>query len=70
MSLIRGIDQSPTKKRVVLSLVGLCRDLGITVIAEGIETLAERKAILAVGADALQGYHLGRPGPPFPAHVW
>ncbi len=38
MSLIRGIDQSPMKQKLLGSIVALCRDLGIEMIAEGIET--------------------------------
>lgn len=66
MSLIRGIDASATKQRVVLSLIALCRDLGISVIAEGIETAAERRTVTGLGAHGVQGYHIGRPGPAFP----
>lgn len=63
MSLVRAVDTHPTKRRVVGSIVDLCRDLGILVIAEGIETEAERAAICESGCDLLQGYLIGRPTP-------
>ena len=66
MSLIRDIDQSPIKRRLVRSMTELCRDIGITVVAEGIETLGERQALIDLGCDLLQGYLLARPGPAFP----
>jgi EAL domain-containing protein (putative c-di-GMP-specific phosphodiesterase class I)/CheY-like chemotaxis protein len=61
MSLVRGLDQHPTKRKLVISIVELCRDLEILVVAEGVETEAERDALLEVGCDLLQGYLLGRP---------
>ena len=38
----------------------------IEVVAEGIETIAERDALVALGCDKLQGYLFARPGAPFP----
>jgi EAL domain-containing protein (putative c-di-GMP-specific phosphodiesterase class I) len=66
MSLIRHIDTEPTKQRLVGSMLTLCRDLGILVVAEGIETAAERAALVRNGCDLLQGYLLARPGQAFP----
>jgi EAL domain-containing protein (putative c-di-GMP-specific phosphodiesterase class I) len=61
MSLVRGLDQNPTKRKLVTSIVELCRDLGILVVAEGVETTEERDMLLRVGCDLLQGYLFGRP---------
>ena len=66
MSLVRGIHNSTVRQRVVGSMVTLCKELEIQVVAEGVETLDERDAILALGCDILQGYFFARPGPPFP----
>jgi EAL domain-containing protein (putative c-di-GMP-specific phosphodiesterase class I) len=63
MSLIRGIESAPVKKHVVESMTGLCRDLDMRVVAEGIETMAELACIIDIGCDYLQGYLLGRPAP-------
>jgi EAL domain-containing protein (putative c-di-GMP-specific phosphodiesterase class I) len=65
MSLIRGIDQSPMKQKLLGSIVSLCRDLGIEIIAEGIETTAERDALVRVGGDLCQGYLFARPDRPW-----
>jgi len=70
MTLTRGIDQSPIKQKLVGSLTGLCRDMGMTIVVEGVETAAEREALVALGCDLLQGYHFARPGPPFPTVTW
>jgi EAL domain-containing protein (putative c-di-GMP-specific phosphodiesterase class I) len=63
MSLIRGLDADPLRQKLVTSLAGLCRDLGIVVVAEGIETEAERDASVRCGCELLQGFLLGRPRP-------
>jgi EAL domain-containing protein (putative c-di-GMP-specific phosphodiesterase class I) len=61
MELIRGIDGSLTKAKLLGSMASLCRDLKILTIAEGIETAAERKRVTDLGCDLLQGYQIGRP---------
>jgi EAL domain-containing protein (putative c-di-GMP-specific phosphodiesterase class I)/CheY-like chemotaxis protein len=66
MSLVRGVDQSPIKQKLVASMSKLCRDMGMQVVAEGIETVEERDAILGLGCELLQGYLYAKPGRPFP----
>ena len=61
MALTRGIDRNPTKQKVVRSLTGLCQELQMTVITEGVETHGERDAVLAAGCDQLQGFLFGYP---------
>jgi EAL domain-containing protein (putative c-di-GMP-specific phosphodiesterase class I)/CheY-like chemotaxis protein len=61
MSLVRGVDRHRTRRKLVGSLAGVCRDLGILVVAEGIETEAERQVVVEAGCDLLQGFLLGRP---------
>ena len=67
MSLIRGIDRSPMKQKLLASIVALCRDLGIEIIAEGVETPEERDALVRVGGDLCQGYLFARPERPWAA---
>jgi EAL domain-containing protein (putative c-di-GMP-specific phosphodiesterase class I) len=61
MSLVRNVDKEPLKRRLIASLVELCRETGSRLVAEGIETVAERDTLLELGCDLLQGYLLGRP---------
>lgn len=63
MSLIRDIDSHPLKQDLVESIAGLCADSGIHVIAEGVETEAERETVIRLGCSLLQGYLVARPGP-------
>jgi len=70
VSLLRDIDQSPVKQKLVASMTALCKDMGFLVVAEGIETVAERDCVVALGCDLLQGFLFARPGRPFPAANW
>lgn len=65
MALVRDLDKDPVKRRLASLVIQLCRDLGIEVVGEGIETRQERDALLELGCDLLQGYLFGRPSPPF-----
>jgi EAL domain-containing protein (putative c-di-GMP-specific phosphodiesterase class I)/CheY-like chemotaxis protein len=70
MTLVRDVDKNATKQRLIRSMTSLCRDLGITTVAEGIETAAERQAVIELGCDLLQGYLFAKPGKPFVSFVW
>jgi EAL domain-containing protein (putative c-di-GMP-specific phosphodiesterase class I) len=61
MSLIRGLDSEPIKRKLVGSMASLCREMGMLVVAEGVETEAEREAVTQAGCDLLQGFLIGRP---------
>jgi EAL domain-containing protein (putative c-di-GMP-specific phosphodiesterase class I) len=67
MSLVRGIESSAVKRKLVSAIAALSKDLGIKLVAEGIETAAERDCIVSLGADALQGYLFARPARGFPS---
>jgi EAL domain-containing protein (putative c-di-GMP-specific phosphodiesterase class I) len=49
---------------IVRSTVDLGRNLGLRVVAEGVEDQATWQALAALGCDAIQGYHISRPVPP------
>jgi EAL domain-containing protein (putative c-di-GMP-specific phosphodiesterase class I) len=66
MSLVRGIDRSAVKQKLVRSIVALCTELGIHLIAEGIETPEERDTVITLGGDLCQGYLFARPDRGFP----
>ena len=66
MSLVRDIDRNVTAQKVVEALVVLSHNLSAEVIAEGIETEAERDMLVSLGCDLLQGYLFAKPGPYLP----
>ncbi|UJR81003.1 EAL domain, c-di-GMP-specific phosphodiesterase class I (Or its enzymatically inactive variant) [Sandaracinus amylolyticus] len=61
LSLVRDIDQSPARRDLVAALTRVMRDLGIRVLAEGIETQGERDVCLEIGCELGQGYLIARP---------
>jgi EAL domain-containing protein (putative c-di-GMP-specific phosphodiesterase class I) len=70
MSLVRDVDRNPVKRTVVEKMTALAHELGVLVVAEGVETIAERDVLVAIGCDLLQGYLLAKPGRPFPVVRW
>jgi EAL domain-containing protein (putative c-di-GMP-specific phosphodiesterase class I) len=61
-ALVAGIDSEPTRRKLVGSIVSASREMGVAVVAEGIERPEERDTVIALGCDLLQGYLFGRPG--------
>lgn len=66
MSLVRNVHAQPTKQTLVRTMIAMCHELGMQVVAEGIETPEERDAIVEAGCDLMQGYLFAKPGPAFP----
>ena len=60
MSLIRDLSRNPTKRRVVGAIATLVRELGGRIVAEGVETEAERDAVYEAGIDLMQGWYFAR----------
>ncbi len=70
MSLVRGLHQDRTRRRLVRAISHLCGELGIAVVAEGVETAEERDSLCEAGCDLMQGYLFARPAPAFVAPVF
>ncbi len=70
MAIVRDLHSQPTKRKLVGSMRALCQELGILAIAEGVETAAERDALLDAGCDLLQGFLFAQPGPGFPGALF
>lgn len=62
-SFVRNMTQSRSDSVVVQTIIGLAESLGIDVIAEGVETEAQRRLLIAMGCGHQQGYLFGRPLP-------
>jgi EAL domain-containing protein (putative c-di-GMP-specific phosphodiesterase class I) len=61
MELVRGIDHDSARQSIVHGVLVMCRDLGVRVIAEGIETREERDFLAAEGVSLMQGYFFAKP---------
>jgi EAL domain-containing protein (putative c-di-GMP-specific phosphodiesterase class I) len=70
MSLVRGVDGDSRRQSIVRSMKRLCDDLGMQVVAEGVETAAERDMLTELGCDLLQGYLFAKPQRGFAAMRW
>lgn len=64
ISLIRNIDRAEVcRRRMLEALVKMVNDLGISSLAEGVETAAEAATAREIGFDFAQGFYYGRPSP-------
>jgi EAL domain-containing protein (putative c-di-GMP-specific phosphodiesterase class I)/CheY-like chemotaxis protein len=70
MTLVRGVDSNPVKRKVIEKMTTLAHELKVLVVAEGVETAAERDTIHAIGCDLMQGYLFAKPGKAFPSVTW
>ena len=70
MSLVRNCHLQPTKLTLARTMISMCKELGMQVVAEGIETAEERDAMAQAGCDLMQGYLFAKPGAAFPNAVF
>ncbi|WP_255551403.1 EAL domain-containing protein [Granulicella sp. dw_53] len=61
MGLIRKIQERPAALAIVRSMVDLCRTMKIDIIAEGIETVEEFRAVRGCGVNLMQGFLFAHP---------
>ncbi|HYN43506.1 MAG TPA: EAL domain-containing protein, partial [Thermoanaerobaculia bacterium] len=63
VALLEGLDHDVARQERVGAMTRACHDLGILVVAEGIENPGQRDAAASLGVDLLQGFLFGRPRP-------
>lgn len=61
MAIVRGVDVDKPRRAIVRHLAGLCDELGIRVIAEGVETPEELAALRDLGVTLFQGFYFAKP---------
>lgn len=61
MDLVRNIDSHRPRQVIVASIATMCRDLGIEILAEGVETRAECEFLAQAGIPLMQGYWFSKP---------
>lgn len=69
-SFVRDLDHSRDARAIVEAVVRLAHALGLQVVAEGVETQAQRDVLVELGCDELQGFLLGRPMPAAGLREW
>jgi EAL domain-containing protein (putative c-di-GMP-specific phosphodiesterase class I) len=60
-AFVHDLERNDEDAAIVSSIIALGRTLQLQVVAEGVETQAQREYLSELGCDQLQGYHLGRP---------
>lgn len=61
MELLRGIDSSAPSRAIVKAIATMASELGVIVLAEGVETEAEMATLRDLGITIMQGYLFGKP---------
>jgi EAL domain-containing protein (putative c-di-GMP-specific phosphodiesterase class I) len=62
-SFIRTLGADAGSQAITSAVLGLGRNLGLTVVAEGVETAGQAALLGAIGCDQAQGFHFARPMP-------
>lgn len=61
MALVRDVDIKAPRQAIVRAISAMCAELGIAVLAEGVESRAERDFLFDAGIDLMQGYYFCKP---------
>jgi diguanylate cyclase (GGDEF)-like protein len=62
-SFVQSIDTDRLAHRLVQAMIGVAQGLGLTVVAEGVETEGQRDALLEAGCSLMQGFLFAAPHP-------
>ena len=62
-SFIRAMERDTRSRELVRSIIGLGQNMGLNIVAEGVETREEAALLRDMGCEAAQGYHFARPLP-------
>jgi EAL domain-containing protein (putative c-di-GMP-specific phosphodiesterase class I) len=62
-TLVCGIDEDPVRQSLASAIVAFARDVGATVVSEGIESEGELSCLVDLSVGCGQGFFLGRPEP-------
>ncbi len=60
-SFIAKLTGDPGSQAIVTAIVGLAHSIGMTVVAEGVETAQQHERVIALGTDLCQGFYFARP---------
>ncbi|MEP7035531.1 MAG: EAL domain-containing protein [Dermatophilaceae bacterium] len=69
-SFVMAMAEEPRKREIVKSVISLGHNLGLTLVAEGVETAHALAALAGFGCDVAQGYHISRPMPVAGFNTW
>ena len=61
LALIRGVSRDRARRAIIRHTVSMCDELGIKVVAEGVETVDDSRSLCDLGISLQQGYLFARP---------
>ena len=69
-SFVSGMQVNRGNQTIVRSTIELAKQLGLSVVAEGVETVVELRGLAAMGCDQVQGYYVAKPMPAEEVASW
>jgi diguanylate cyclase (GGDEF)-like protein/PAS domain S-box-containing protein len=60
-TFIQNMVDNESEREIVATIIGMARTLGLTTLAEGVETREQAEMLRSMGCDSAQGFHFGRP---------
>lgn len=60
-TFVKDLSNNPADQAIASSIIALGKNLGMSIVAEGVETQAQANILIAHGCDLAQGYYYGRP---------
>ncbi len=67
---VDNIARDSGNRRICEATIDLAHNLGLRVIAEGVESLEDLELLRRIGCDSVQGFHIGEPLPPAELEAW
>jgi EAL domain-containing protein (putative c-di-GMP-specific phosphodiesterase class I)/GGDEF domain-containing protein len=69
-SFVSALPDDGEDRAIAQAVIVMARSLGMSTVAEGVETLAQLEVLRELGCDEVQGYFIGRPQPPEAFEQW
>jgi EAL domain-containing protein (putative c-di-GMP-specific phosphodiesterase class I) len=69
-SFVHDLETDAGDRALASAVIGIGRSLGLSVVAEGVETAGQRQVLIEAGCPIAQGYGLARPMPAAAIEVW
>jgi len=69
-SFVMGMEKDPDDAKIVRSTIDLAHNMGLTVVAEGVENAQVWALLRELNCDQAQGYHMGKPMPADQFQAW
>lgn len=58
---VRGLSDDSRTDAIIASVVTLCSEMGLELLCEGVETIAQKERLMELGCEQMQGFHFGKP---------